>query len=186
MLLWIRGSLSPDEIRSRILKPDSEFRCKLVEYLESSHAGDFVSGDKESVTAAVETVSQSKEYRNPTETLPVPPPPSCPNSPCKNCVTCTSLNGWWSNFRSIVDDLLLKSNTHKCSSNKNKDGTQNKVRPYKSCLDNIWGKCRAIFPRPIFSKTEIDNETGNISMKKKGAMAEYIYICCNIPVQMQH
>ena len=80
-----------------------------MEYLESSHAGDFVSGDKESVTAAVETVSQSKEYRNPTETLPVPPPPSCPNSPCKNCVTCTSLNGWWSNFKSIVDGQIPTS-----------------------------------------------------------------------------
>ncbi|KAF8809762.1 hypothetical protein BYT27DRAFT_7093748 [Phlegmacium glaucopus] len=167
MLLWIRGSLSPDEIRSRILKPDSEFRYKLVEYLESSHAGDFMSGDKESVMAAVETVSQNKDYKNPTETLPEPPPPSCPNSPCKDCVQCTSLSGWWSKFKFTVDDLLLKSNIHKCSSNRNKDGSQNKGRPYKGCLDNIWGKCRARFPRAVFSKTEIDDETGNISIKKK-------------------
>ena len=45
MLLWIQGSLSPDEMRSRILKPDSDFRRKLIEYLESSHAGDFMTGD---------------------------------------------------------------------------------------------------------------------------------------------
>ena len=166
MLLWIHGSLSPDEMRSRILKPESDFRRKLVEYLEGSHSGDFMTGDMESVATAVELVSQTKEYKNPTETLPEPPPPSCPNSPCKDCIKCALLSGWWLKFKSTVDDLLLKSNVHKCSSNRNKDGSQNKARPYKGCLDNIWGKCRARFPRPVFANSEIDDETGNINIKK--------------------
>jgi PIF1-like helicase/Helitron helicase-like domain at N-terminus len=171
MLLWIRGSLSPDEIRSRILKPDSDFRHKLVDYLEGSHSGDFMTGDKESVETAVELISQTTEYKNPTETLPEPPPlsSSCPNSPCENssCIKCSSLSRWWLKFKSTVDDILLKSNVHKCSSNRNKDGSQNKARPYRGCLDNIWGKCKARFPRPVYTNTEIDDETGNINLKKK-------------------
>ncbi|KAF8224273.1 hypothetical protein L208DRAFT_1057919, partial [Tricholoma matsutake] len=53
MLLWIQGNLSPDEVWSRILKPDSEFHTKLAEYLESCHAGEFLSADGSEVQAAV-------------------------------------------------------------------------------------------------------------------------------------
>jgi hypothetical protein len=167
MLLWIRGNLSPDEVQSRILKPDSEFCCKLVEYLESCHAGEFLSADGGEVQAAVNIASESEGYQNPTETLPEPPPPHCPDSPCKACDNCALLTGWWSRFRATGNDIILKSNVYKCSTNKNKDGSQNKARPYKGCLDNIWGKCKARFPRPIFAETEFENETGGINVKKK-------------------
>jgi len=148
MLLWIRGSCSPEEARSKILQPDSLFRSKLVEYLESCHAGDFISGSMEDVVNAVKTASASEkaDYKNPTETLPEPPPPSCHNPPRNGCSSCDKL--------------------YKCSTNRNKDGSQNKARPYKGCLDNIWGRCKARFPRPTFTKTEIDTEDGSISMKK--------------------
>ncbi|KAF8222663.1 hypothetical protein L208DRAFT_1204898, partial [Tricholoma matsutake] len=43
MLLWIQGTFSPEEVHLKILKPDSQFRHKLVEYLEGCHAGDFTS-----------------------------------------------------------------------------------------------------------------------------------------------
>ena len=62
--------------------------------------------------------------------------------------------------------LVVKSNIHKCSTNRNKDGSQNKGCPYKGCLDNIWGHCKARFPRLMFTKSEIDTETGSISLKK--------------------
>ncbi|KAF8237904.1 hypothetical protein L208DRAFT_1244899, partial [Tricholoma matsutake] len=58
------------------------------------------------------------------------------------------------------------SNFHKCMSNKNKDGSQNKGCSFKGCLDNIWGKCRARFPWPTFNETEVDKETGGTNMKK--------------------
>ena len=167
MLLWIQGSLSPEEIRSRILKPDSDFRRKLVEYLESSHAGEFLDADREDVEEAVKVASESKNYRNPTETLPEPPPLPCSDIHCKNCERCILMPGWWKRFRAIVNDLLLKSNVHKCSTNRNKDGSQNKARPYKGCLDNIWGRCKARFPRAVFLKTEIKAESGSINMKKR-------------------
>ena len=120
----------------------------------------------EDVVSAVKTASEKADYKNPTETLPEPPPPSCHHPPRNDCSSCNKLSAWTSRYKSTVDDLLLKSNVHKCSTNKNKDGSQNKARPYKGCLDNIWGRCKARFPRLTFTKTEVDTETGSISLKK--------------------
>jgi len=174
MLLWIRGCLTPDEIRSNILDPCSDFRLKLVEYLESAHAGDFILKDRAEVEENVHAAEQEASYRDPTETLPEAPPTACrdhdtPRDDCDKCaLNCPGiLESWWSRFRATVNDLLLKSNTHKCSTNRNKDGSQNKARPYKGCLDNVWGKCKARFPRPTFIQTEVNMETGAIDMKKR-------------------
>ena len=166
MLLWIRGTCTPEEARLQIMQPDSLFRSKLVEYLESCHAGDFISGSMENVASAVKTASEKADYKNPTETLPEPPPASCHNPLRNDCSSCDKLSAWSSRYQFMVDDLLLKSNVHKCSTNRNKDGSQNKARPYKGCLDNIWGRCKARFPRLIYKKTEIDTETGSINLKK--------------------
>ena len=111
-----------------------------------------MTGDKESVEAAIESFSQSREYRNPTETLPEPPPPSCSNSPCQDCIKCASLDGWWSKFKSTVDDLLLKSNVHKCSSNRNKDGSQNKAPSTKVVLIIFGKNVRQDFPGQFFQR----------------------------------
>ena len=128
MLLWIRGCLTPDEIRSKILDPESDFRLKLVEYLESAHAGDFILKDRAEVEEDVHAAEQDVSYRDPTETLPEGPPSACHNIPV-NCDEPTSiLESWWSQFRATVNDLLLKSNIHKCSTNRNKDGSQNKTK----------------------------------------------------------
>jgi hypothetical protein len=169
MLLWIRGCLTPDEIRSKILDPDSDFRLKLIEYLESAHAGEFLLKDRAEVEKYVHAAEQDASYRDPTETLPEVPPSVCRDTPRHNlnCDERTSIESWWTQFRATVNDLLLKSNIHKCSTNRNKDGSQNKARPYRGCLDNIWGKCKARFPRPLFNQTEVDMETGNIDMKKR-------------------
>jgi hypothetical protein len=136
MLLWIRGSHTPDEIRSKILDPNSDFQLKLVEYLESAHAGDFLMKDRAEVEKDVHAAMQYTGYRDPTETLPEPPPSPnplaliCSNATGVNCECdrCTSMASWWSRFRTTVNDLLLKSNIHKCSTNRNKDGSQNKAR----------------------------------------------------------
>ncbi|KAF7967866.1 hypothetical protein HWV62_32838 [Athelia sp. TMB] len=39
LLLWIKGSLTPQEIRDRLMEPDGEFQSSMVEYLESAHQG---------------------------------------------------------------------------------------------------------------------------------------------------
>jgi hypothetical protein len=47
MLLWILNSLSPQEIRDQIMDPNSDFQKKIVEYLESVHVGEFMTGTME-------------------------------------------------------------------------------------------------------------------------------------------
>src|ERR1700679_3872042 len=49
MLLWLKGSLSPQEIRDRIMDPTSDFQQKMVEYLESVHLGEFMTGSIDEV-----------------------------------------------------------------------------------------------------------------------------------------
>jgi hypothetical protein len=102
MLLWIQGTFSPEEVRSKILKPDSQFRCKLVEYLESCHAGDFLSGPLEKVESDVKAASEKPDYKNPTETFPESPPPVCHDVPLDGCSACDELSSWWSRFRTTV------------------------------------------------------------------------------------
>ena len=169
MLLWIQGTNTPEEIRSKILNPNSDFRLKLIEYLEGAHSGDFLLKNRMEVEEDVHAAAQEVGYHDPTEMLPECPPAIChaSDTPMDGCDGCASIMSWWSRFRATVNDLLIKSNIHKCSTNRNKDGSQNKARPYKGCLDNIWGKCKARFPRPLFSQTQVDMETGTIDMKKK-------------------
>ncbi|KAF8231181.1 hypothetical protein L208DRAFT_1071632, partial [Tricholoma matsutake] len=166
MLLWIKGTVSPEDMRERITDSNPDFRKSLIEYLESTHTGDFVAGSREAAEANVDIASTQPGYHDPTETMPEPPPCACPTQKCKGCKQCRALVSWWSRFRATVDDILLRSNIHKCTTNKNKDGSLNKLHPFVGCLDNIWGKCKARFPRPLFAKTEVDNETGHINMKK--------------------
>ena len=166
MLIWIRGTLPPDEMRRRILDPSSDFRVQLVNYLEGTHAGDFLSASLKDVEADVRESSTSDNYKDPTEMLPETPPPPCLNDACDACNRCTDVESWWSRFRRVVNTLLFKSNLHKCSSTKNKDGSQNKGRAFKGCLDNVYGKCKARFPRLVYEQTEVDPESGSILMKK--------------------
>jgi len=49
LLLWIKGALTPQEIRDRIMDPNSEFQQKMVEYLESVHQGEFLMGSIEEI-----------------------------------------------------------------------------------------------------------------------------------------
>ncbi|KAF8223485.1 hypothetical protein L208DRAFT_1316500, partial [Tricholoma matsutake] len=160
------GAASPDEICRRILDPNSDFHKSLVQYLESVHAGEFMQGSKEGVEVQFDTASNCTDYQDPMQTMAEPPPPACLKSSCSSCENCTRCVSDWHH---MVDDLLLGSNVHKCTSNKNKDRSQNKAHPFKGCLDNIWGQMyrESRFPRPTFKQTEIDEETGRINFKKR-------------------
>jgi hypothetical protein len=108
-------------------------------------------------------------YKDPTETLPEPAPKPCSSTKCTSCSKCEALNQWITRYKAIVDDLILRSNIHSCTTNRNKDGSENKARAFKGCLDNIWGRCSARFPRNLFNQTEVDFDTGSLNMKKKEA-----------------
>lgn len=60
MLLWIKGALSPQEICDHILDGGSDFKKKIIAWLEGSHSGDFFNGNKEDVWSAVDKMSDTK------------------------------------------------------------------------------------------------------------------------------
>ena len=93
MLLWIRGCLSPQEIRNRILDSNSEFSCQLIEYLESVHIGEFITGTQAEVVENVTAASQQESYADPTQTSPTPPPHDCILK-CGTCHKCKLLTSW--------------------------------------------------------------------------------------------
>jgi len=107
MLLWIKGALTPQEIRDRIMDPESDFQKKMVEYLESVHMGEFITGSLEDVKQNLDIAELDDQYKNPTETLPIPPPPQCNQNACGECKSCQATCSWESQFNSTVDDILL-------------------------------------------------------------------------------
>jgi hypothetical protein len=173
MLIWLRGNLTPQEMRERILDPNSGWKKRLISWLESCHIGEFMSGTQEEVLGSVANGSKLKSYRDPTETLPQPPPSLCNTKHIQNesCATCEQLTKWWKHFETVVDDLVSKSNIHNCERGTNKDGSAGKK--YVSCKDNKYGKCKARFPRPIFQSTEVDPETGALSIRKHEAWINF-------------
>ena len=103
--------------------------------------------------------------QDPTQTLPTPPPNDCLLK-CGTCQKCKLLTSWVQKYKSEVDDLISKSNVHHCAQSISGTQVGTKVRQFVGCLDNMWGKCKARFPRPIFKQTEVDKETGAINLKK--------------------
>jgi hypothetical protein len=77
MLLWIRGALTPQEIQERIMNPNSDFQRQMIEYFESVHMGEFITGTMENIKRNLDIAELENEYKNPTETLPTPPPSPC-------------------------------------------------------------------------------------------------------------
>jgi uncharacterized protein DUF6570/helitron helicase-like protein/PIF1-like helicase len=169
MLLWITGSLNPGDMREKILKNDSIWQRNLIDWLESCHTGDFLTGTYTDINETMVKEREKKGYVDPTQSLPVPPPKKCrkihnetDNDKCKEC---RAIVEWTDCYSTTVDDLLLRSNVHDCNRGSNKDGSRRKNKASGGCMNNKWGKCKARFPRPTFLKTVID-EFGSITLKK--------------------
>jgi len=157
LLLWIKGSLSPQDMRDKIMDPNSTFQKHIVEYLESVHIGEFMTGPAEKVMSDVQARTQDPNYKDPTQTLPQQPPPLCKHPIKEDCSRCKKQQSWWLGFKDTVDDILLKSNVHRCG------GGKNGRRP--TCI-NKQGNCKARFPRQLFEQTEVDPLTGALNIKK--------------------
>ncbi|TFK60229.1 hypothetical protein BDN72DRAFT_779679 [Pluteus cervinus] len=169
LLLWIAGSLRPQDLRDR-LKECTDFKDALIAYLEAAHQGELSTGSLSEVQADVEAKKVSKEktgYKDPIDTLPAPPPCALCKLRCMDCNLCHEYQKWYNNYIQTTDDILLKSNVHRCRTNINKDGSKNKGRNYVGCTDNRWGKCKARFPRPVIESTKVDQINGTIFSKKK-------------------
>ena len=152
----------------------------MVEYLESVHMGEFITGSLKDVKQNVDIAELDDTYINPTETLPIPPPPMCNQNECGECKSCQNTSLWKTQFNSTVDDILLRSNLHKCTGgtkqyekkkmkHKSKN-TADKFQPVTGCLSNKWGKCKARFPRKTFEHTEVNMDNGALNIKKGESM----------------
>lgn len=53
LLLWIENSLSPQEIRDKLLGNDAEFKKALVDWLESCHRGEYCTGTMEEISKRI-------------------------------------------------------------------------------------------------------------------------------------
>jgi len=67
-------------------------------------------------------------------------------------------------LKNTVDDLILRSNVHKCRTSIPADEKKQK-KEQRGCI-NKHGNCKAIFPRQTFEKTEVDPKTGALNIKK--------------------
>ena len=189
-ILWIENALSPQEIRDKLMNNDCEFQQSLVQYLEGCQKGEFITGSMEHVKSripidvenrskGIHTILQkdapqffNKSYQDPTVTLPEEPPDSCQSNKCTNHCAHQLSNDWWSKFCGTVDDILLRSNVHKCSSS-NPEKSKFKA---KGCL-NRDGICKARFPRPVVPETTVNIEDGYINLKKMESMLNTITPC---------
>ncbi|KAF5334277.1 hypothetical protein D9758_015539 [Tetrapyrgos nigripes] len=165
MLLWIANSMSPQQIRDAILKNEDDFQRRIVEYLESVHCGDFMTGSQEEVQQNVQAVSENEDYTNPLYSLPQSPP----NYLCTSTEDCETCKAWNDNYQQEVDDILSRTHIHKCKSTLTRQGTRKVGKDYLGCLDNKFGTCKARFPRETFPSTQVDTETGALRMKKTEA-----------------
>jgi hypothetical protein len=126
-----------------------------------------MTGIQEEVEEYLESKMTEAEYQDPTTTFLIASPTmTCTSGVCK-CEGCIISDNWWMAYRQIVDDLLFRSNTHRCTTNRNKNGSKNQLQSFTDCLDNVFGKCKACFPRPVVETTHIDEKTGHIHLRKK-------------------
>jgi len=154
MLLWLKGALRPEDIREKLLDPNSDFRKKMINWLESVHTGDFQTGTLDDVAEQVKKKSADNSYKDPTQTLPEAPQDDL------------NYSTWQHQFEETVDELLLKSNVHNCEKYTMKSSRKRKDKDSYGCRNNKWGKCKVRFLRPLFNETMVDTDSGAISMKK--------------------
>ncbi|KDR73767.1 hypothetical protein GALMADRAFT_71973, partial [Galerina marginata CBS 339.88] len=156
ILLWIANSLSPQEMREKLKAGEDAFQTSLVDYLESVHTGDFLTGSMEDVRKKVDADKLPLADRsNPTLLLPKMPPALCKEIVCSGCSQCPSTLDWIQHYKDEVDNLVLRSNVHKCRA---------------SMKDLKDGSCAARFPRETYEYTTVDREDGHIFLKKNEPM----------------
>ena len=110
MLLGTQNSMTPQEIRDRIMDPHSDFQKAMVEYLESVHMGEFINGNMEDVASRLdEQKVKNPLHVPPTETLPQIPPPKCDHDELPQCDACEKYKAWWQNYTHEVDEILYLS-----------------------------------------------------------------------------
>ena len=151
MLIWIKNNLTPQEIRTRILDPNSDFQQKIVEYLESVHIGEFIDSSMTEMQDTIAKYNAEDPDRNlPTFQLPETPLFKCKQG-CKKCSQCIQSEKWWQKYTHTVNELAYRSNVHEC---------------HVGCTSKRFPTCKSRMPRQTFKETTVDTETGALHLKK--------------------
>ena len=69
--------------------------------------GELITGTFPDVKKKLDVAELDDEYKNPTETLPMPPPPLCKKNECGKCKSCKAMSSWQTQFNFTVDDILF-------------------------------------------------------------------------------
>ena len=189
MLIWIKGALTPQEIRDRILDADSEFQKRLVEYLESVHIGEFIGSTMDDMSTKMsELKTECPDRIPPTEELPTAPvshsdhsetlvqpqlcaenvalsqahKPYADSNAYDDSNSCPECSGWWNKFVDTVNELIWRCNVHSCR---------------YGCGAGTPRGCKGRFPRKTHPVTSFDPETGYIELRKGEA-----WVNCVTPV----
>ncbi|KIK64291.1 hypothetical protein GYMLUDRAFT_128868, partial [Collybiopsis luxurians FD-317 M1] len=150
----------------------------LIQFLESVHIGEFLTGTKDDIVQAVEETEALESHISPKLSLPIPPPTSC-SCGQSDCNDCLEYHRWYCNYQLTIDDLLLKSNLHDCFWAFYPDDTIKNLEKFE---------CKARFPCELHEKSFVDPITGHLALKKFEAwlndicrLLMYLF-CCNTDV----
>ncbi|EIW60993.1 uncharacterized protein TRAVEDRAFT_83978, partial [Trametes versicolor FP-101664 SS1] len=174
LLLWLRSSLSPQDIRDRVLG-DEQFRDDLLLWLDSCHQGQFslsneaeirerIKQRKRNDKTAVPNVASDNineddmggveddearkgAFRDPCTCLVAKPPTARDEA---------TVQDWIFNVMYDTDEIVYMSNRHD--------------RHHRhGCMRGFPQYCKARFPREIRKETGVDPETGALRFKKMEA-----------------
>lgn len=158
MMILIKHSLTPQQIKDKIMDPSLDFQKRIVEYLESVHIGEFIDQTMEQLNATYKDISSN--HIKPTLTIPQPVLAKC-DKICTEalvsnmlCDLCKAELKWWKMFIETVNEIAYWSNTHKCRI---------------GCCNNKYKTCKAQFPLEVQNKTKMNPETNALTLKKKEA-----------------
>ena len=188
MLVWIKNALSPQQIREKILDPNSDFQKRIVEYIEGVRIGEFMNTDMSQMQAKFGETDEiikdgiikeelppnlkaSQNRDSPPVAKPLKPEKFIPHaqilptpvpptcdSKCNKCAQCLRNVDWWKRYETIVNDLAFHINKHSCKGT----GCQITTKIGKKKVK----QCKARFPRPVFPATIVNPETGYLYQKK--------------------
>ncbi|KAI9058819.1 hypothetical protein FKP32DRAFT_1549698, partial [Trametes sanguinea] len=159
LLVWISGSLSPQQVRDRLLA-DEEFRNDLIKWLEECHTGDFYT-DTEDVLQqeweipAVVKIASGKRVETKAK-LRISDAAACTTPVVPVDDNNFNPQTWYTVFRGDVDRVVFCSNRH---------GKQHG----HGCLRGDPPYCRARFPRELVPETQVDLNSGALRFQKRDA-----------------
>jgi hypothetical protein len=170
LLLWIKGALSPQEIRNRLQDPNSQFHRNLIQYLEACHRGELFDTTcaelKEKMKEKVQVPDDGQDDCDSEFNLFNKVPKSSsdafdsrnsiPSSPPHLSKSGDMVHtSWFAAFKDGVNRIAVKCNMHDCYAR------------WSTCLVKGKGVCAARMPRSIVEHTAINSDDGSIEMRHR-------------------